>query len=152
MRRGLILCLGLLLIAACSSNGPFECKSQNCLLSKKEANPSRSLEFWQSRLQKPLDQRLDRIPEELLEYIRLDNRLNGYPASVTRFEDREAVALLRQAFASLPTRVHDLVRSKLAGIFLVDNLGTSGYTESIRDQTGKPVAGILVLMVFKPDF
>jgi hypothetical protein len=79
-------------------------------------------------------------------FITLDNVKNGFP-------DRPRAALmeadfakdLRDAFAELPPEVRRLFDQRLVGIYLVDSLGGSGYTDTVLDAQGRPVAGMIVL-------
>ena len=80
-----------------------------------------------------------------MRYVNLDNQLAGYEERPVRFQDSHTLDLLLEAYQSLPERVRQLVEPKLAGIYLVDGLGSSGYTESIQGEQGRPVAGVIIL-------
>ena len=143
--RCCLISLALLVLVACESDSPPECKTQACLIEQLYASPTRSLDFWQSRLQIPIRDRTGQAPDELIAYLQLDNRINGYPHDVTRTDSPAADELLRRFLGELPVPVQTLVGDKLAGIFVVNNLGSSGYTEQIHDSEGNPVAGVIVL-------
>ena len=96
-------------------------------------------------MRRPLQQRIGNAPEELLELLRIDNRMNEFSGRAHPFEDAAAMEIVRRAFAELPGSVHDLIRDRLAGIFVVEDLGSSGYTEYVVDEAEAPVAGIVVL-------
>jgi hypothetical protein len=147
MRRLLNVALVLFtgLLGGCQVVGLLECESRDCLLEAQESNPSRTLAYWESQLQLPIVLRYGRIPDRLLEYLRIDNKLNGFPAAVVGFDNARARTILGNAVASLPPKVKVLVKNKLVGVYIVKNLGTSGYTESILNPQGEPVAGVIVL-------
>ena len=146
--RSLLIIIFLLftsLLGSCQVVGFIECNSRDCLLEAQESNPSRTLAFWESQLQLPIALRYGRVPDRLLEYLRIDNKLNGFPAAVVAFDNVEVRTILGNAVASLPPKVRVLVQNKLVGVYVVKNLGTSGYTESILNPQGEPVAGVIVL-------
>lgn len=106
---------------------------------------TRKLAIWQPMLAKPLPERIGTAPPELVEYLALDNLNNGYankPRAATLSAD--FVADVRNAFAEIPAPVRRLVEQKLAGIYFVEDLGGSGFTDQIYD-AAKPVAGYIVL-------
>lgn len=119
-----------------------------CLKSRMDRHEVRSLDFWQDYRRGNLEDRLHAAPQPLLDYLHLDNRLNGYDtrpqAAVADDSFRQDV---RQALAELPGPVQAAVKEKLIGIFFVRNLGTTGYTEAVADPQGRPAAGFVVLDV-----
>ncbi|MEM7561907.1 MAG: hypothetical protein AAF353_02525 [Pseudomonadota bacterium] len=135
----------LLLVGGCETLREWHCEPRECLFQEIKLNQARSLAYWEPLMREPIGQRLGVIPDELLEYVDLDNRLSGYGERPAKFQDSHTIAMLQQAYESLPPVVRDLVEPKLAGVFLVDGLGSSGYTESIQDVQGRPVAGVIVL-------
>ncbi len=145
MRCVIALSLLLALAAGERLKASTDCETRQCLIENLAQNPARNLAFWQTSLNKPLAQRIFDAPAEVLELLRIDNRLNGYPSNVTSFRDPAALSTLQKAFAELPASVHDLIADRLAGIFLVENLGTSGYTNDVFDSEGRESAGFVVL-------
>ncbi|MFA7177450.1 MAG: hypothetical protein WC114_09380 [Smithellaceae bacterium] len=119
-----------------------------CLKSRMDRHEVRSPAFWQDYRRGNLEDRLHAAPEPLLDYLHLDNRLNGYDtrpqATVADDSFRQDV---RQAMAELPGPVREAVKEKLIGIFFVRDLGTTGYTEAVADPQGRPAAGFVVLDV-----
>ena len=102
--------------------------------------------YWKSRMQRPLAQRIGAVPPELMEYVRLDN-LGAGLASVPRAATLTPDFLrdVRRAFDEIPAPVKRLVGSRLAGIYLLEGLGSTGYTDTIFAADGKGVAGFIVL-------
>lgn len=119
-----------------------------CLKSRMDRHEVRSPAFWQDCPRGNLEDRLYEPPEALLDYLHLDNRLNGYDTRPQAAVADDAFRQdLREAMAELPGPVREAVKEKLIGIFLIRNLGTTGYTEAVADRQGRPAAGFVVLDV-----
>lgn len=143
---------GALLLALCTHGGSAaelaDCpvNDRPCLERLLASIPVRKSEFWQSVLQRPLDQRIGAAPPELIRYLAIGNALHGFPT-----EPRAPVVSadflhdLRRALAQLPPAVLRLLEPKLAGIYLVEGLGSTGFTSTIFDSRERPVQGFIVL-------
>jgi hypothetical protein len=106
---------------------------------------TRKLAFWQGTLTKPLPERIGPAPAELVEYLALDNFNYGYPNKPqAALLSADFLSDVHNAFVEIPAPVQRLLTQKLAGIYFVEDLGGSGFTEQIRDAS-KPVAGYVVL-------
>jgi len=104
------------------------------------------VDFWRAALVKPILDRMGAAPPELVEYLNLDNIKNGFPnrphaAKVTPDFRRD----VHNAIAEIPFEVRQLLSRKLAGIYFVEDLGGTGYTDEIVDAGAKAVAGFIVL-------
>lgn len=108
----------------------------------------RQLAFWQSRLERPLNERFEAAPADLIEYLVMDNEVN-------RFESRPVAAPMTPEFRAtlvatiqaLPPRLAGMVDDKLLGIFTVKGLGSTAYTDFVRDAEGHAVAAFVGLDV-----
>lgn len=134
------------LMAPWSVSAQVACSERECATKLMSDHVATRPGYWERRMERPLAQRIGAAPAELLEYVRLDNLSAGL-TSVPR-----AAALtpdflrdVRRAFDEIPTPVKRLVSRRLAGIYLVDDLGSTGYTDAIFAADGKPVAGFIVL-------
>ncbi len=119
---------------------------KECAAKAIRAHVVTQLDYWEQAFAKPVDQRMGVAPPELIEYLNLDNIQNGYPNkphSTTLPAD--FLADVQQAFAELPAEVKRLLSTKLAGIYFVEDLGGTGYSEEIVDEGRGPIAGFLVL-------
>jgi len=106
------------------------------------------LDYWRSALARPPEQRIDAAPPELIEDLTLANIHDGFAEKPRAARlSRSFVRDLQAAMAELPPAVNRLVSRKLAGIYFVENLGGTGYTEAIYDDRSNPVAGFVVLDV-----
>ena len=98
------------------------------------ASPIKQSSHWAPRLRRPLEERIGVAPPEVVELLVLDVIANGYPnkprASKT---DNAFVADVRRAFDEIPAGVKRLLEPRLAGIFFVDDIGGTGFTESTAD-------------------
>jgi len=98
---------------------------------------------WQAR---PLHERIAPAPAELIEKIVIENRLYGFPERpVAAAPTPEFSAALRHIEQILPGKVRRLAGERIIGLFLVNDLGGSGYTEAIKDETGKEKYAVIVL-------
>ena len=72
----------------------------------------------------------------------LDNISNGYaerPRAATL--DGSFLADVQGAIADLPPDVWRLFGRRLLGVYFVEDLGGTGYTDVVHDAAGNPVAG-----------
>ncbi len=143
-----LLCCPLLLLACGQGKAPAHCGEQDrsCANAAKKEHAARNLAYWAPSLKKPITDRIAPAPAELVDYIRLDNIANGYPerpkpAVVTPDFMQDVFS----ALAEMPEPVRRRLGSKLLGIYFVDGLGGTGFTEQILDDARNPVAGIVVL-------
>src|SRR5262245_15055773 len=149
--RRLILSLACLLApAGAHSQAPPEsvCADgdKTCAARAVQDHVVRRLDHWQRALALPLEQRMTAAPPELAEYLVLDNIKDGIahrprPAAVPQDLLRDAQA----ALAGIPPGVRTLLKRKLAGIYFVEDLGGTGYTDVVRDSRGNAVAGFVAL-------
>jgi len=140
---GIILAIVMALVFISCAAG-----QKACLKTSLDRHEVRTLSFWKDYRRGSVEDRLYEPPEALLDYLCLDNRLNGYDARPqAAVADETFRQDVRRAIAELPAPVREAVKGKLIGIFLVRNLGTTGYTEVVVAQQGRPVAGFVVLDV-----
>ena len=104
------------------------------------------IDYWRDALAKPILDRMGAAPPELVEYLNLDNIKNGFSykpraAKVTPDFRRD----VHNAIADIPYEVRQLLARKLAGIYFVEDLGGTGYTDEIQDAGARAVAGFIVL-------
>ena len=94
----------------------------------------------------PLESRIGIGGPDLVDYLRLDAIKND-------IKDRPRVARpppgfmddLKAAFTGIPDPIKAMVASRLAGIYLVDQIGSTGFTDVIVDAGGRQVGGFIVL-------
>jgi hypothetical protein len=90
--------------------------------------------FWKESVNLPLEKKLHVVPDELIEYIELDNLYNNFDAK----PKREALTLKQNkifidAIKEIPKSIRTILNSKLTGISFVSGLGSSGLAEQLLD-------------------
>jgi hypothetical protein len=108
----------------------------------------RQLAYWQASLEQPVATRIGSAKADLIEYLTMDNQVNGFagapsPAKLTP----EMRAAIEATLTSLPPKLASLVDDKLLGVFVVKGLGSSAYTDFVRDAQGHAVAAFVCLDV-----
>jgi len=125
---------------------PCDAADKDCLRQAIRSHVVRQPDFWRADLARPLADRVGSASPELLQYLALDNMKEGYPERPRApGQDEAFLSDVRAAFAELPPPVQRLFDRRLIGIFLVDELGGTGWTDMVRDTSGKPVGAMIVL-------
>ncbi|MCW5592790.1 MAG: hypothetical protein KIS74_11880 [Burkholderiales bacterium] len=130
-------------VAECAKLGK---EGRECLLRAMRAHPAKSAAFWEAVQSRPIDERLGPAPAELVDYLHLDNAANGFPEKPRASRpSAEFMADMRGAIADLPSAVRRAFDATFAGVWLVDDLGGTGYTDTYVDAKNRPVGGFIVL-------
>lgn len=117
-----------------------------CLMKAMKAHPAKTRAFWQAALAKPVAERLGSAPEGLAEFLRLDNLVNGFPEKPRPSRlTPDFLADVRGAIADLPPAVRRAFDENFAGVWFVDDLGGTGFTDLFLDGEGRPAGGFIVL-------
>jgi hypothetical protein len=150
-RSRTILCLSLALIApqrSAVAQVALPCAYDDVACAHKVArrHPAATLGFWEEALTRPLEQRIGAPPPEVMEFLHLGVILNKddyrpRPAP----PDPDFLKDVRDAIAELPREIKGPLVSKLAGIFLVEDIVGSAWADQIFDAKRRPVAGMLAL-------
>jgi hypothetical protein len=129
-----------LLLASCTP-------SKEALRKQADRHPTRTIGYWGMEWQKqPLADRIARTPTDLIEKIGIENRLYDFPERPVAADPApEFSAALRLIENLLPEPVRGLARERIIGLFLARDLGGTGYTEAILDETGKEKFAVIVL-------
>lgn len=117
-----------------------------CAMAKLRAHPARKVEFWADAMTRPLHERIGLGGKELVDYLLVDNLANGYPQRPrVPAPDSSFLSEMRAAIVELPAPVKRLLERKLAGIYLIEDIGGTGFTDEVTDASGRAVAGFIVL-------
>ena len=109
------------------------------------AHPLNRLEAWADTLALPPEKRIGPAPPTLVEYLTLDNDAGGFKERPRAAElSPDFLAEVRGALDELPPSVKRILGKGFGGIYFVEDLGGSGYTQYIR-QDGRPVGAFIVL-------
>ena len=104
------------------------------------------IDTWRTMLSVPLAQRIGPAPPHLVEFLNLDNILNGYSERPRAAPlDAGLLADIRGAIADLPADIWKLFDDRLVGVYFVEGLGGTGYTDYVFDAQGRPTKGFIVL-------
>src|SRR5690348_10351682 len=125
---GFVLSALLLLVALDSCSKPTTTKNEAQRLLHDHV--ARQVSHWPSVLSRDLADRISPAPPEVVEYLVREN------IRATRSPDAELTKDIASALNNLPAPITKRLRPKLVGIFLVRNLGSSAYTESVIDRAG----------------
>jgi len=126
----------------------WSCASRKDTLHKRLAeNPIRSIQYWGEHWKvRPLSKRIEPAPKELVDYLRMENELYNFPEKpVSVPPTPEFFKAFKAIESQLPKPVKQLVKERLIGIFIVNDLGSSGFAEAIADRDGEEKFAIIVL-------
>lgn len=101
--------------------------------------------FGEQWRQKPIEERVSVAPIEIVDFLKIDNQLIGLDEvpSVTNIEP-SFVHAVRESISLLPDTVKEEVEDHLMSIYLVSNLGSSGYSKVIAASSSTK-AGYIVI-------
>jgi hypothetical protein len=117
-----------------------------CALKAAKAHPVRKVGFWAAALAKPVGERLGPAPPGLVQYLHLDNIFNGFPNQPRASELAEDfLEDVRGAIADMPPAVRKVFGSTFAGVYFVEDLGGTGYTDMFYEGKDRPMGGYIVL-------
>ncbi len=137
-----LICLAVLslLTAACAPDKAM-------LRKQADQHRTRAIGYWGSEWQqKPLAERIAAAPADLVEKIVIENRLLEFPERPIPADPApEFTAALRKIETILPGQARKLAQERIVGLFLVRDLGGTGYTEAILDEGGKERYAVIVL-------
>lgn len=120
-------------------------KDQQCAHEAIKGHVASRLDTWKTALSQLPGDRIGPAPPPLVEYLNLDNILNGYPdRPITAKLDADLLADVNGAVADLPAKIWNLFGDRLVGLYFVEGLGGTGYTDYVFDAGGKPVAAFVV--------
>lgn len=146
----MLLC-GLFAIPAGCQLGGYQSLSD--LLARHPSNRLKNWEalFLQRKGQKTLpDDFIQPAPQVALDYAIDLNEMDGFPAPETaRMEAGQLEALKRSLDRALRSQpeLENFLLKRIAGVYLVENLGSSGLTGIIYDESGKARAGFVLMDV-----
>jgi hypothetical protein len=133
-------------IAQSAPKLPCAVTDKACAFNTAKSSPVRSLDTWKATLAKPVAERIGPATPQLVEYLNLDNIAHGYPEKPRAAKlDAAFLADVKGAIADLPPGIWHLFEQRFVGLFLVEDLGGTGFTDAVTDKDMKPVAGFIVL-------
>ncbi|MCM2326873.1 MAG: hypothetical protein NDI88_03185 [Lysobacter sp.] len=125
---------------------PCAAGDRPCFIKALRAHPVRGAAYWKASLSRPVAERLGPAPPELVEFLHLDNAANGFPEKPRASRlSADFLADVRGAIADLPPAVRRAFDATFAGVWFVDDLGGTGFTDMYLDGSGRPAGGFVVL-------
>jgi hypothetical protein len=111
------------------------------------ANPVIKMDYFGANWkQKQWIERLEPAPAKLLEYLAFQNKLDGFSEVPTAAEPvRDFSDVIKEISFSLSPALNKLLEERLIGVFCVNDLGSSGFTEEIVDESNGRSYAIIVL-------
>lgn len=83
---------------------------------------------------------------EVVQFVALDSIANGIPADPRASANyKEVIGEIGESLAALPRPIKARLSKRLAGVYLVENFGGTGFTDIIRDESGREVAAFVIL-------
>jgi hypothetical protein len=117
-----------------------------CALAAGKAHPVKRMAFWKARFAQPVEERAGVAPPELVQFLALDVIHQAIPTDPRAANAHpEVLAEVRAALAGLPQPVKRRLSERLAGIYLAEDFGGTGFTDTIADESGTRVAAFVVL-------
>jgi hypothetical protein len=146
--RILLAALALLCAGAWGGEKPLPCAAgdKDCARAALKNHPAKQRATWKAAFARPVAQRFGPAPPELVELIALDNVANAFPNKPTAAHPpADFMADVRRALDELPAAVKRPLANRLAGIYFVDDLGGTGFTDRLVAAPGEKPAGFIVL-------
>ena len=148
--RACLAAMAMLMVAAAPVQAAFPrlCAATDPACMKRDIrnHAARRLDTWKAELARPLDSRIGPAPPVLIDYLTIDNMNQGFAQRPRSSAPEPAfMADVKAAIEELPPQVWRLFADRLVGIYLVEDLGGTGYTDVVKDPAGNPVAGYIVL-------
>lgn len=125
---------------------PCASSDKACAKQAVRSHAVRRLDIWKADLERPLNARVGVAPPALIEYLTLDNIAQGVP-QWPRPAVLEPAFLedVKAAIEELPPQVWRLFVDRLVGVYFIDDMGGTGFTDLVTDSGGNRVAGYIVL-------
>jgi hypothetical protein len=146
--RVLVLAIAAIGVAGCEPPAPKNCgpSDSQCAARAVREHVVLKIANWTEPFSRPLDQRVFAAPPEIVDFLRLQNIAAGIRDRPGAIEvTPQFLQDFNEAIAEIPQPVKRRVAGKLTGIFLVRELGSSGFTDQILDARSNPVAGFIAL-------
>jgi glutathione synthase/RimK-type ligase-like ATP-grasp enzyme len=103
---------------------------------------------WEQMLAKPLAQRLEQAPEELVTFMAQYNKATGNPAHPkSAVATADLFADTHAAVEELPPVIKNQLELRLLGIFFMNGLGSSAITDVIAYANGDPLGAVVAIDV-----
>ena len=90
---------------------------------------------WNGWEQEPITQRISTVPDNVIDYIRIDNKIYGYDGIPKQVAiDPNLKKDLISAIEELPKQITKQLEKHLIGIFILSGLGSTGFSEHVYNK------------------
>lgn len=142
--------LVLLLVAAASqAQYPTDACPQGqreCYVRLMENHDIKRASFWKPLMVKPIAERIRAAPQSVVQFLAYDNLANGYPNKPRQPNlSPEFMADVMKAYNGIPEKIRRKVEPRLVGIFFVEDLGGTGFTDVVYSDDGRGNVGFIAL-------
>lgn len=105
------------------------------------------IDFWgMAWADRSLAERIQPAPEKIIEKIRLENRLYGFKEQPEPVTPPPAVnAALNSILGQLPDAIQGILEDRFIGLFTVNHLGGTGYSEVVYNADKQEHYGVIVV-------
>jgi hypothetical protein len=125
---------------------PCKAGDRECAFKAVRAHVAKRQAFWKDAFARPLAERIGPAPRELVEILALDNIAHGYPNQPRTVKPApDFTDDVRRALEELPASVRRKLEPRLAGIYFIEDIGGTGYTDQINAADGSPAGGFIIL-------
>lgn len=133
-RQGTKAILTLLLFLIMSAGFPSFAADQDRLIEELQQHAARSPSTWSGLPGKDARERVRPAPDIVIDYLRKDNALNGYKERPRQAKvDPSFLKDIHAAIDELPQTAGKHMEEHVIAVFLVQDLGTTGFVELLRD-------------------
>jgi hypothetical protein len=117
------------------------------LRDKLNFHETKSIQYWGLQWkEKPFSQRLSAAPDLLIKKLLIENEMYGFKEKPIPAEpSKDFIDVLGQVELLLPEKLKELAKDRLIGVFLVDNLGGTGFADTVWDENELDKYAIIVL-------
>lgn len=117
------------------------------LREKLDFHETRSIKYWGLDWRdKNFSQRLSAAPRLLIKKLHIENELYDFKEKPESAEPtKEFSDALEQMEILLPVKLRELAKDRIIGVFIVDNLGGTGFADAVWDENGVEKYAIIVL-------
>lgn len=142
----LLLAAASLALAASAAEPKPACPPRDLACAKQamKTHPAKQEKFWKAAMARPVGERIGYAPPELVDLLAIDNIAQGFPNKPRQPRlSPKFVDDVKRAFAGIPEAVRKPLGQKLAGIYFVEDIGGTGFTDEITNPGGR--LGVIVL-------
>jgi hypothetical protein len=130
MKSIIMLLLSFIIAAAF----PVFASDQDQLFKELQQHKARLLSTWSGLPGKDLKERVQLSPDVIIDYLKKDNELNGYKERPLKPKvDTSFMKDIEAAIDELPEIVKKHIKDHVVAVFLVQELGTTGYGELLKN-------------------